>query len=230
MIKVNTNQEQKLQTLRLCRYFSNLDDVILEGISTGMQLYRYGVGEHVLWEGEPPVGLHIIEAGRCKLYKISQQGRELVINVLREGESFNEVAVFDGGENPVNVAAIEETTIWTVRNEDIQASLEKYPQFGRSVILNLSKNLRMLVIKIEELSFFQVTTRLARLIVELSDDELRGDPDDRLTRDEMAARLGTVREVVVRSLKELERSGAVHVYRRKIDVVDQDILKEWAQN
>ena len=83
----------------------------------------------------------------------------------------------------------------------------------------------MLVAKIVELSFYQVTTRLARLIDNLTDDELQGDSQDRLTRDEMAARLGTVREVVVRSLKELDRGAAVRVYRRKIEVINRRLLQ-----
>jgi CRP/FNR family transcriptional regulator len=87
----------------------------------------------------------------------------------------------------------------------------------------------MLVSKIEELSFYQVTTRLARLMINLTEDELQGDSKDRLTRDQMAARLGTVREVVARSLKELERSGAVLVNRRRIDIINRKILEEWAQ-
>ena len=87
----------------------------------------------------------------------------------------------------------------------------------------------MLVGKVEELSFYQVTTRLARLIANLPETQLLGESGIRLTRDDMAARLGTVREVVARSLKELERSGAIQVSRRKIKIVDRDRLCEWAQ-
>jgi len=229
MQRLSANHTQKLETLQNCRYFENVGDIILSEISQGMNLYRYARGEAVFWEGETSKGLYIIEQGSVKLYKLSHQGREMVLNVLREGESFNEVPVFDEEPNPLNVAALEETKIWIVAAVSIRANLYKYPEVSRAVILNLSKNLRMLVRKVEELSFFQVTTRLARLINTLTQDELQGDAQVRLTRDDIAARLGTVREVVARSLKELERSGAVQVSRRKIEIVDMERLREWAQ-
>lgn len=78
-------------------------------------------------------------------------------------------------------------------------------------------------------SFFQVTIRLARLISQLSQEQLAGPRSRRITQDQLAARLGTVREVVARSLRELERSGAIHVHRRKIQVLDEQLLKAWGQ-
>ena len=80
---------------------------------------------------------------------------------------------------------------------------------------------------VEELSFYQVTKRLARLINKLPAEQLQGSKDDRLTQDDLAARLGTVREVVARSLKELERSGAIDVNRGQIKIVNDDRLVEW---
>ena len=87
----------------------------------------------------------------------------------------------------------------------------------------------MLVGKVEELSFYQVTNRLARLIDNLPKEQLVGPASIRLTRDELAARLGTVREVVARSLKVLERSGAISVSRRKIEIIDQERLDAWTR-
>jgi len=229
MKRVNTSQTEKFDTLRKSRYFLNVSDQILTELSTGMQLCRFERGEAVFWEGESPKGLYIIQLGSVKLFKISKQGREMIFNVLGEGESFNEVPVFDQDTNPVNVASLEDSEIWIVNATAIRGCLYKYPEVTKAVILNLSKNLRMLVEKVDELSFYQVTTRLARLISKLTQDELQGDSQVRLTRDDMAARLGTVREVVARSLKELERSNAIRVTRWKIEITDRERLHEWAQ-
>lgn len=153
----------------------------------------------------------------------------MVMKTFDDGDSFNEVPIFDSGTNPVNAAAINECDIWVVGCEIIRKTIDDYPEMARSIILNLSANLRMLVGLVEELSFLQVTNRLARLISQMPDDQLNGKSTQRLTQDEMAARLGTVREVVARSLKELERSGAIQAARGKIKIIDEDILKEWAQ-
>jgi CRP/FNR family cyclic AMP-dependent transcriptional regulator len=153
-----------------------------------------------------------------------------VLQVFGDGESFNEVPVFDQETNPVNVAALEDSLIWIVDAGAIRACLDKYPDVAKAIVLNLSKNLRMLVEKVAELSFFQVTNRLARLLARLPDEQLMGQTDIRLTRDELAARLGTVREVVVRSLRELERSGAIQVSRTKIEIVDEARLQDWIES
>ncbi len=96
-------------------------------------------------------------------------------------------------------------------------------------MLNLTQNLRMLVGIVEELSFYQVTHRLARLISQLPAEQLSGESSPRLTRDQLAARLGTVREVVTRALRDLERSGAIRVGRRQIQVINEERLRDWAQ-
>lgn len=169
----------------------------------------------------------MIRSGSVKLYKISPQGRELVITVLDEGATFNEVPVFDHKANPLNVAAVEESEIWIVEPGVIQHCIREYPEMAQSVISNLCQNLRMLLRTIEELSFYQVTNRLARLISQLPIEQLEGAREERLTQDALAARLGTVREVVARSLRELERSGAIQVQRGQIQVMDRDRLQEW---
>ena len=85
----------------------------------------------------------------------------------------------------------------------------------------------MLVSKVAELSFYTVTARLARLLRELPETQLSGSGPSRLTQDDMAARIGTVREVVARSLKELERVGAIDIQRGKITIVNQEKLIDW---
>ena len=87
----------------------------------------------------------------------------------------------------------------------------------------------MLVEKVEQLSFFQVTNRLARLINQLQEEQLRGESSLWITQDQLAARLGTVREVVALSLRGLECSGAIQVKRRTIKVIDQRVLEEWTE-
>ncbi len=184
----------------------------------------------ICWYGEPCEGLYLVECGRVKLFKLSPRGRELVIRVLPAGSYFNEVPVFDCGPNVVNAAALAESEIWLIPAHAVQAAILADPVFAQHIILNLSGNLRRLVGKLEELSFYQVTNRLARLLVTLTPAQLAGDRSQRLTQEMMAARLGTVREVVRRSLSELEASGAIQVHRGKIEVLDQAALEIFARD
>ncbi len=220
--------QDKVQALRQSTYFANLNEKALEFLSQGTSLRMFERGEVLFWESDPCAGLHIVLRGSVKLFKTSQQGRELIIRVLEEGASFNEVPVFDHGANAVNVAALEESEIWVVEADVIRAAMNRHPEMSAGVIANLAQNLRMLVGMVEELSFYQVTNRLARLISQLPAEQLVGDAPQRITQDQLAARLGTVREVVARSLRALERSGAIRVYRRQIEVVDERTLLDWA--
>jgi CRP/FNR family transcriptional regulator len=229
MQRLPSNLSDRLETLRSCRYFSGVNERILEILAQDTNLQRYQAGETIFWEGNDCAGLHIIHRGSVKLFKISPRGRQMVIKIFKDGDSFNEVPIFDGGANPVNVAAISECEIWVVGCKTIRKAIEEHPEMSRAIIQNLSENLRMLVGLVEELSFYQVTNRLARLISQMPDEQLTGKGTHRLTQDEMAARLGTVREVVARSLKELERSGAIQASRGKIKITNNEILGEWAQ-
>jgi len=224
---IKTSDDEKFQVLKGNPYFGDLISQILSEVIRGMHLFQYEKNETVFWEGDESPGLHMIRAGSVNRFKISPQGRELVIKVMDEGATFNEVPVFDHQSNPVNVSAVEDSEIWVIESDLLRRCIAQYPELAQSVIHNLCVNLRMLLGTVEELSFYQVTNRLARLINKLPAEHLQGSKDDRLTQDDLAARLGTVREVVARSLKELERSGAIDVNRGQIRIVNDDRLVEW---
>jgi CRP/FNR family transcriptional regulator len=218
--------EEKSNVLRQSSYFVSLSDAILNRLAQATTLRFYQRGEMICWQDEPCLGLAFLRSGMVKLFKLSPKGRELIIRVFESGATFNEVPVFDDGPNPVNVAALEDSQVWVVDAEAIRQCMQTHPEMARAVIRNLSANLRMLVGVVEELSFYQVTNRLARLINNFPPEQLE---EQRITQDQLAARLGTVREVVARSLRDLERSGAIRVQRRQIQVLDKFILQEWAQ-
>jgi CRP/FNR family cyclic AMP-dependent transcriptional regulator len=194
-----------------------------------MVLVQYDPGEVIFWQSEECQGLYILEIGKVKLYKLSSMGRELIIRILEPGASFNEVPVFDHGGNEVNVATMEESEIWLIDKTILQQMTHQSTELAQAVITNLTRNLRTLVGLVEEVSFYQVTNRLARLLVQLPEEQLSGAQAQRLTQDIMAARLGTVREVVARSLRDLDRCGAIRVRRGKIYILDMALLNELAQ-
>jgi len=226
MRTLSVSYPQKLNLLHKNEYFEGLEDGLLQQVAMHMQLREYERGEELFWEDDPCAGLHIIEQGFVKLYRLSPQGRQYIVRVLQEGDTCNEVPTFDGGTNPVNVEALETTRVWVIQPEILRTLLKKHPEFAQKVIDNFAKNLRGLVRMVSEMAFYQVTHRLARLISEQSPEELIGTP---WTQEQLAARLGTVREVVARSLKELERSGAIQMDKRRIAVSDPDVLAQWAQ-
>jgi CRP/FNR family transcriptional regulator len=210
-------------------FFSGLPEKVVSEIAAGTRLKVCEKDEMIFFEGDACQGLHILQSGAVKLFRQAPNGRELILKVLEDGASFNEVPVFDGGPNPVNAAALEHCEIWVVDAQLIRRVLVSYPEIALSILAKLAANLRALVQMAEELAFFQVTHRLARLLCQMFvEPGGRGDLP-RLTQDELAARLGTVREVAARALRELERSGAIALTHRQISIRDRARLEEWAQ-
>jgi len=222
---LDASLDLKLNTLRRNPYFDDLPDEILREIAAHTQLRAFERGEILFWEDDPCAGLHIIEEGSVKLYRISPQGRQYIIRVLQEGDTCNEVPAFDGGTNPVNVETLERSRVWVIDDKTLRALVKAHPGFALKVLSNFGKNLRGLVRMVSEMAFYQVTNRLARLISELPAEESRL----HLTQEQLAAQLGTVREVVARSLKELERSGAIRIEDRRIHIADDTVLRQWSQ-
>ncbi len=227
MRRLPSSKETRMLALQGNRYLKDLDEGILADLEEHTQLLFFEGEESILHEGRPSQGLYYLESGRVKIYKYSPSGREMIINVLERGASFNEVPVFDQLENPVNVAAVVDTEVWLIDAWALRNVIAIHPRAAQQIIINLSQNLRMLVDKVAELSFYSVTARLARLLRELPADQLSSSGPDRLTQDDLAARVGTVREVVARSLRELENCGAIEVDRGKIYIQDEAKLIDW---
>lgn len=229
MRKIKVDLEEKINALHANIYFDHLDGTQVQELSKHVKYCEFGSGETLFFEGDPCAGLHILQAGCIKLFRLSPQGRQYIVRLLQEGDTFGEVAVFDNRENPVNAEAIELSRVWVIEPEIIRKMVASNPDFAQKAIFNLSSNLRMLVRAVSEMAFYQVTHRLARLISTLPENELNYETAPHLTQEQLAARLGTVREVVARSLRELERSGAIQTGNRRITVANPGLLDQWIQ-
>ncbi len=210
-------------------FFNGVPGKVIEEIAGSTRLKIVEKDEVIFFEGDVCEGLYILQSGTVKLFRQAPNGRELILKVLDTGASFNEVPVFDGGTNPVNATALEHCEIWVVDAQSIRRALVSYPEIALSILAKLATNLRTLVQMAEELAFFQVTHRMARLLCQLLAEPTGRTETLRLTQDELAARLGTVREVAARALRELERSGAISMTHRQIGIRDRTRLEEWAQ-
>ena len=226
MKTIETKLEQRIETLRGNTYFNDLSENLLRDLASHTLLREHQRGDVLMWEGDPCLGLHIMEQGSAKIYRISPQGRQYIVRILQERDTFAEVPAFDGGLNPVNVEALETCRVWVVECEKLRSLVLTQPTFAQKVLVNFGEMLRGMVRMVSEMAFYQVTHRLARLISELPADGQRA---PHWTQEQLAARLGTVREVVARSLKEMERSGAIRIEDRRIHIADPDILQQWTQ-
>lgn len=212
-----------VQALRAVRYFRSLTTEELADVHRGCQLRRFQAEAILLLEGAPSTGLFVLRSGAVRVYKTSFDGRERVLRIVEPGDTFNDVPVFDGGPclASANALAIG-ATVWELRTEYVRDLLAAHPGVSHDVIAVLANRLRHLTDVVSDLSFRHSIERVARLLLE----ERKG-TDGRvvMTQQEMAARVGTAREVVSRALRELERKGAITREHHRIVRVDSHRLR-----
>jgi len=207
--------------------FAGLDEPALNALAQVAIRRAYGEGQMVFLEGDPGVGLHIVEEGWLKVVKMSPDGREQVIHFLGPGETFNAMSVFTEMSNQATVVAMEPSVTWLIRREEMLHLLDTHPSLARAMIQNLAKRVQHLVMLVEDLSLRTVEARLARMLISSGGDGAV--PRRRwATQSEMAARLGTVPDVISRSLRKLAAEGLIQVSRHQIQILDVKGLKQKA--
>jgi CRP-like cAMP-binding protein len=214
----------QLEFLKNILYFSGLSPAELESIGKLVFEKTADRAEMVLLEGEPAENLYFVASGAVKVFKTSAEGKEQILSIVRPGESFNDVPIFDGGPNPASARAMGPVTLCGIRKNDMEAIVRNHPQIALNVIKVLARRVRHLVALVEDLSFRHVISRVAKILFEHIEGEMGRGP--RLTQQEMAAMAGTAREVVGRSLKALEEEGAIKVDRHRIIITDKEALRK----
>ena len=214
----------QLEFLKRIPYFSDLGSAELESIKKLIFEKTADRAEMVLLEGESADNLYFVASGVVKVFKTSAEGKEQILSIVRPGESFNDVPIFDGGPNPVSARAMGAVLLYGIRKNDMEAILRDHPQIALNVIKVLASRVRHLVSLVEDLSFKHVIGRVAKILLEHIGGQM--DPVPRLTQQEMAAMAGTAREVVGRSLKSLEEEGAIKLDRHRIVITDREALRK----
>lgn len=215
------------EALSSVSYFSELSASTLDAVATASIRRTYRADETAFVEGEPCVGLYVVESGWFKAVRMSPQGREQVLRFIGPGEVFNEVGVFARASNPATVVALEQAAVWLIYQDRVLELLEEHPHLARQIIETLARRCLYLASLAEDLSLRTVEARLARLLLKQSD---QGSLQRRrwATQAEMATRLGTVLDVLNRALHQLADEGLIEVSRHEIQILDRDGLRQKA--
>lgn len=215
--------------LRKTPLFANLTEEEMRALAPRVSKKRFKRGALLFGEGDPCTGLFLVASGKVRIFKLSATGREQVLAVEGPGSSFAELPVFDGGNYPAAATALEDAEVLFVSRKDFQNFCREHPDVALKVIAVVGSRLRRLVGIIEELSFTTVRQRLIALILRLAQ---AGAPSKagvlvELTKShqDLAAELGTVRELISRNLSRLQAEGFLEVDGRKIVVKDLAGLK-----
>jgi CRP-like cAMP-binding protein len=201
-----------------CAGLSEVAVMALARIATPLQ---QRAGAIIQFEGDPAEAMYIVVEGRVKIARIGANGREQVLNVIPAGGHFNTVPIFDGGACPANAEALTDVTLLALSRDALLGVVEQHPPLALALLREFTGRLRHLVNLIDELALHTVHGRLAGLLLDQAEAAERGVLTAPLTQAEMAARLGTVREMIGRTLKTFEVLGLIRLERGQITILDR---------
>lgn len=204
-----------------------VDDLArLAGLSTTKRLQA---GEAVFMKGDPGNSMMAVLSGRVRICAYSAGGREVVLNVINQGEVFGEIAMIDGGERTADAFAMEATELLVLSRRDFMPFLESNPSVCVKLLEVLCRRLRWTSEQLEDVNFLDLRSRLAKRILYLvdhNDDQAAGEQPAgvRISQHMLASMIGTSREAVNKQLRFWEEEGVIDVRRGSITVLSRDRL------
>jgi len=179
----------------------------------------------ILFEDDPGDALYVVVDGQVKVVLIGEDGREVILSVLGEGEFFGEMALIDDEPRSAHVIAMEDSSLVVLRREDFQGILTQSPTIALALLRELSRRLRRVDEKVGSLVLLDVNGRVAQLLLDLADEAGGERITRRLTHHTIAQMIGSSRETVSRTMRELVEKGLIQVNRKEIVVKDRAALE-----
>jgi CRP/FNR family transcriptional regulator len=223
-----------IERLRRLPLFARLSEEELADISARMRVRQFQRADVIFRKDDPGTHLYLILDGAVKIALPGEYGQEALVALLRAGDLFGELALFDQSPRSASAIALDDTRAALLASDDFLDFLERHPTAVRVVLETLARTIRRLSDRVEHLTFLDVPSRVAKYLLDLSEAGVnmapstakdgKGPRELNLTQDELAAFVGASRVSVNRVLGDLERRDIVSVRRRRIAIKDAERL------
>lgn len=211
------------RSLKDLPFFAGLGDRELDEIASIGIDKKYEKGETIFCEAEPVRGLFILKEGLVKIYKLSPEGKEQILHFVYPGETFAGAPIFlKKAHYPASAECEEDSTVIMIPRENLFGLIKTNSAFALKILESFSMYLNDLVSLVEDLSLKDVAKRLAKFLLETNLI------DTNLTKTEIASRLGTVREVISRTLSMFQSKGLIKLRGKTILITDKSRLSKLA--
>ena len=197
--------------------FSQLSAADLQRVVEVARDRSYPKNSVILFEDDPGDALYVVGKGQVKVVLIGEDGREVILSVLGEGEFFGEMALIDDEPRSAHVIAMEDSMLLVLRREDFQGILEHSAGIALALLRELSRRLRRVDEKVGSL-----------VLLDLADETDGQRITRRLTHHTIAQMIGSSRETVSRTMRELVDKGMIDVSRKDIVIRDRGALEQAA--
>ena len=216
-----------IDKLRSMAFLHTFDDDIF-AVLVQLAVWReYAPGAIVFLEGERTTAIYYLEYGWMKVIKSSLDGREQILRFLGPGETFNELSVFANKVNPATAIALEAAGAWLIPRAAMRQLLTSHPEVAAHVIESIADRVIHLVSLVADLSLHSVEARVARMLLDESEDGVLT-RKRWATQTELAARLGTVPDVLSRALRSMVEAGVIEMDRNEFRILDRQGLEAMA--
>ena len=204
--------------------FSDLSDVELARFTAVVREREYPKNSVILFEDDPGDALYIVSSGQVKVVLIGEDGREVILSVLSDGDFFGEMSLIDDEPRSAHVIAMKDSQLLVLRRDDFQQQIQQLPSIALKVLKVLVGRLRRADAKIGGLVLLDVNGRVAKLLLDLGDESGGPSITRKLTHHTIAQMIGSSRETVSRAMRELTDRGLIAVSRREITIKNRDGL------
>jgi CRP/FNR family cyclic AMP-dependent transcriptional regulator len=219
---------RKALSLSTFPVLAQVDGQAQQAVTDHAHEHRYCAGQMIALEGDPSQAVYLVAEGRLQSRRFSVEGREYVLHDLGPGEWVNLASVLDGGYNLATVTAVSDAVLYAIPAADLRRILSEHPALALALLSHLTRRVRHLSDAVEGLALYDVRIRLARCLLAYTLRARENEPAREedwpcppyLTQGELAALIGTVRDVVGRTLRSFTREGLIRRERGRVVITD----------
>jgi CRP-like cAMP-binding protein len=211
--------------LRRVPLFAELSEAEIARLGEIARDRSYPRNSVILFEDDPGDSLYVVVAGLVKVVLIGEDGREVILSVLKEGDFFGEMSLIDDQPRSAHVIAMEESHLLVLRREDFQHRLREAPGVALGMLKAMSRRLREADEKIGGLVLLDVNGRVAKLLLSMADENDGVHIVRRVTHHTIAQMVGSSRETVSRTMRDLVERGWIEVTRKAITIRNRPALQ-----
>lgn len=222
-----TDRTDKIGYLQMVDIFQDLTDAEIEEIDRATTVTTSRRGKILYMPEDTSEVLFLLKQGRVQLYRISPDGKKLVIATVGPGAVFGEMALIGQGMHNTFAEAIEDCVLCVMSRDDVERLLVTKPKVALRIFEALGSRLREAEVRLEEIAFKGIPARLASLLLQLAEEQ-GGDTVSGLTHQDLGEQIGTYRETTTQTLNNFKSEGLIAIGRKRITILDPEGLRRVA--
>jgi CRP-like cAMP-binding protein len=217
----------KIGYLRMIDMFRDLSEAEMQEVDRATTITTAHRGKILYMPEETGEVLFLLKEGRVQLYRISPEGKKLVIATIGPGTVFGEMAFIGQGMHSSFAEALEDCVLCVMSHTDVERLLITRPKVALRIFETLGRRLKEAEARLEEIAFKGIPARLASLLLQLADEQ-GGDVITGLTHQTLGEQVGTYRETTTQTLNMFKTAGLIDIGRKKIAILDRPGLRRIA--